>query len=118
MGKIGIIGSRRRDKATDYAILRETFLRIYQENDIIVSGGCPRGADNFAESIARDLGITIIIHNAKWTKYKNIAGHIRNQKIADDSDILIALVSKDRTGGTESTIQKYKKLGKRYLIVI
>ena len=118
MKKIGVVGSRRRDLASDMFLVEEVVKDFYEEGDVIVSGGCQRGADHFAELVARDLGCTIIIHHANWKDYGKSAGHIRNQKIAEDSDILIAMVSPDRTGGTESTIKKYLALGKTELVLI
>ena len=118
MKYIGIVGSRRRSEAKDYKILRDKLVEIYVMGDSIVSGGCRSGADNYAESIARDLGITIIIHNANWSLDGKRAGHIRNQEMANQSDILIALPSADRTGGTESTIEKYLKTGKDKLVLL
>ena len=116
--KIGVIGSRRRDSGDDYHIVRNAILEYFEEGDIIVSGGCPKGADNFAEEIAREIGATITIHHANWGKYKKHAGFMRNLKIAGDSDILIACVSEDRTGGTEDTVKKFNKLDKTNLVVV
>lgn len=110
--KIGIVGSRRRYSRDDFNLVKNKFLDYYEEGDIIVSGGCKTGADRFAETIARDMGITIIIHHANWDKNGKQAGFIRNTKIADDSDWLIACVSSDRKGGTEDTIRKFEKLEK------
>lgn len=116
--KIGIVGSRRRNKKEDFKLIKDKLLEYYEEGDIIVSGGCRSGADRFAETLARDLGITIIIHHANWDKYGKKAGLIRNTKIAEDSDWLIACVSSDRTGGTEDTIKKFDKLGKNRWVEI
>jgi hypothetical protein len=41
----------------------------------------------------------------------------RNAQIAEDCDLLIAVVSKDRKGGTEDTIRKVMALGKDVYIV-
>lgn len=103
---IGIIGSRRRDGLADLAKIERAFKTIYQEGDIIVSGGCPRGGDRFAEIIAKQLGVPIKIHPAQWEVYGKAAGFIRNQFIADDADVIIACVAPDRTGGTEDTLKK------------
>jgi hypothetical protein len=50
--KIGIVGSRRRDTEQDYKIVLNKFEELYREGDIIISGGCPKGGDRFAEKIA------------------------------------------------------------------
>ena len=85
---------------------------MYDEGDRIVSGGCPKGGDRFAEIIAKAEGVTITIHFPNWHAYGRAAGPKRNTKIAEDCNVLLALVAKDRKGGTEDTIRKVQKLGK------
>jgi cysteine synthase len=119
MKKIGIIGSRRRDTEKDYKLVEEQFCKIYNMGDTIVSGGCPKGGDRFAELIAKRTGVSIKIFPADWEKYGRGAGFIRNTDIARESDILIACVSQDRTGGTEDTIRKFlKDKDKKYLYLV
>lgn len=118
MKRIGIIGSRRRHSLADLNLTRDAFVKVYESGDIIVSGGCPKGGDYFAEVIAREMHIPITIHKANWSEYGRTAGFQRNTYIARDSDILIAVVSEDRTGGTEDTIKKYNKLGKKDLVLV
>lgn len=83
----------------------------------MVSGGCPTGADSFAEILAKKHQIPIMIHYAKWNIYGKVAGFKRNTDIATDSDILIATPAQDRTGGTEDTIKKAKKMGKTIVLL-
>lgn len=112
---IGIVGSRRRNTFKDFQLCRRAFYKIYQPGDKIVSGGCEKGGDKFAEKIARGAGITIIIHHADWIGHGKVAGFLRNTAIAEDCDVLIALVHQDRTGGTEDTVKKALKLGKEVI---
>jgi hypothetical protein len=107
MKYIGIIGSRRRNAGIDRKAVREKFFEIYEEGDWIVSGGCPKGGDNFAEKIAKDNGIPILIFYPNWKKYGKAAGLIRNGDIAKKSDVIVACVAEDRTGGTEDTLEKF-----------
>lgn len=107
MKTIGIVGSRRRDSNDDYHKCLKAFEMLYEEGDRIVSGGCPKGGDAFAERIARKIGCTITIHFPNWEKHGKAAGFVRNAAIAQESDVLIALVSDDRTGGTEDTVKKF-----------
>jgi hypothetical protein len=117
MSVIGIVGSRRRDSKEDLEKCWAVFNKIYDIGDTLVSGGCPKGGDKFCEIIANTLSIPIKIHKAEWDKYGKRAGFLRNTFIADDCDILIAVVSPDRTGGTEDTIKKAETLGKKIIIV-
>jgi hypothetical protein len=127
MKRIGIIGSRRRDGLVDLEACRKVFLSVYQEGDIVVSGGCPKGGDRFAEIFIKEYNIPadrVIIHypdkskldpeklkkNPRWA-YAEI-NYARNTLIARDSDVLICVVASDRTGGTEDTIKKAIKMGK------
>lgn len=129
MKRIGIIGSRRRDSKEDLELLRKSFLSIYENGDLITSGGCGRGGDAFAEILAKEYDIPIKIHypdkskldpeklkkNIKWA-YAEI-NYARNTLIARDSDVLICVVSPDRLGGTEDTIKKAEKMGKKIILV-
>lgn len=112
---IGIVGSRRRDSDEDFRKCLRAYESVFREGDSIVSGGCPKGGDRFAEIIARSRGLTITIHHADWDKFGKRAGFVRNSKIAEDCKVLIALVAEDRTGGTEDTVAKAIDLGKKVI---
>ena len=130
MKKIGIIGTRRRNTRTDFIDVKDAFFSVYEDGDWIVSGRCPKGGDAFAEKIAKDFGIPILIFEARWNhkwieeerkfirKYNKAAGFIRNTPIAEYSDILISCVHPDRTGGTENTIKKFKKLPNKGALIL
>jgi hypothetical protein len=112
MKKIGIVGTRRRDSAGAFREVEKKFFELYEEGDWIVSGGCAKGGDRFAEVIAKKHGIPIIIFYPNWGKYKKGAGLVRNRDIAVESDVLIGCVAKDRTGGTENTLEQFRKKSK------
>jgi hypothetical protein len=110
--KLGIIGSRKRDSLADFMLVCKKVIEL--KPDVIVSGGCKRGGDRFAEIIADNFFIPKEIHHPDWNKYpyeknKYAALFIRNTKIADGIDKLVALVCKERKGGTEDTIKKFLK---------
>ena len=107
MKTIGIVGSRSRNSLKDQIAVHQAFKKIYQDRDYIVSGGCPSGADRFAEIIAKKEQVPITIYYAQWGKLGKAAGFIRNGDIAIKADVLIACVAEDRTGGTEDTIKKF-----------
>ena len=108
MKTIGIIGSRRRDTIDDFKDCEKIFLEIYEDGDEIISGGCPKGGDKFAEMLAKKHQVTIKIYYAQWNKLGKGAGFARNTYIAN-SDVLISVCSEDRKGGAEDTIRKFLK---------
>jgi hypothetical protein len=61
--------------------------------------------------------IPIKIHKAEWSKYGRGAGMVRNTYIAQDADVILAVVALDRKGGTEDTIKKALKLGKKVICI-
>ena len=109
---IGIVGSRRRNGKEDLFAVAAALAKVYEAGDTLVSGGCPKGGDRFAEILSAKQDIPIKIYPAEWNKYGRSAGFKRNGFIAADSDILIACVAPDRTGGTEDTIKKFLAKGK------
>lgn len=119
--KLGIIGTRRRDTPEDYLAVEGAFerlLRTWPKVELwIISGGCSKGGDRFAQEIAKKNGLPITIFYPDWKRYGKAAGPIRNSLVAAECDFLIACVAKDRTGGTEDTIEKAEKLGKGVIIV-
>jgi hypothetical protein len=105
---IGIIGSRRRNSPDDYLLVQEAFYQIYKKGDVVCSGLCWKGGDQFAIILADIEDAGVIWHPANWNN-GIWAGFARNTYIATDSDVLIACVAHDRKGGTEDTIKKFKK---------
>lgn len=124
---IGIVGSRRRDSDEDYQACLAAFMAIYKPGDLIVSGGCPQGGDRFAEVIAEELKIPIKINYPDKSKLDQallksnpraayaVINYARNSLIASDCNVLIAVVAEDRKGGTEDTVKKAIKLGKKVI---
>lgn len=124
MKKIGVVGSRRRNEERDFFLVRGRIYLHMRPGDSLVSGGCKEGADHFAEAVYEQfkayfpLG-QMIIHLPDKTKldkrlpyraaYAKIA-YARNELIARDSNILIACVAPDRTGGTENTIKHFLRI--------
>lgn len=110
---IGIVGSRRRNTEKDKLLIERKLLELMKneskKNIVICSGGCPKGGDRFAEELAEKYGLRKIIYPADWKKFGRGAGFVRNTDIAKTSDILIASVAEDRTGGTEDTVKKFIK---------
>lgn len=120
MKRIGIIGTRRRDTPMVRKLIEKKLWEMYHPGDYIVSGGCPKGGDKFAEQIAKGEGIPILIIYPNYKKYNRGAPMIRNGDIAKNSDIIIACIIQPeesiievldrKKGGTEDTLRKFVKL--------
>ena len=114
---IGIIGTRKRNIITDFHEVKEAFFKVYEKSDWIVSGHCPKGGDSFAEKIAFDYGIPILLFPPK-KKTRN-EFFARNTLIAETSNVIIAClinphepledILKRKSGGSEDTIKKFMK---------
>jgi len=129
MVNVGIVGSRARtapeDKERTRVALLELLDEFGKENVTIVSGGCPDGADQFAEQFAAEYGLPKIIHHpdksklrakARWA-YAEIY-HARNTFVARDAEVLIAVINKGKEGGTEHCVREFLKMGKKRLVII
>jgi hypothetical protein len=128
--RIGIIGTRRRDTPSVYDLIKNQFFDIYQDGDWIVSGGCKKGGDRFAELISEKEGVPRLIFPPNYKKFGAPAAlFIRNEEVAKISDVIIACVVKPedgleevlkrKKGGTEDTLRKFVKHhpeGKVYLL--
>ena len=71
MKKIGIIGSRRRNTESDSKRVVEALFDVYEDGDWIVSGGCPKGGDRFAEMFAKSIGCPILIFYPNWDRCRS-----------------------------------------------
>lgn len=137
--RIGIVGSRLKNepqhKGNVKRVLLALMVQILLSNKKaykfeLVSGGCRRGADRFAEELSEELNIPIKIHYPDKSKLdKQMAiefprgayaeiNYARNKLIAQDSDYLIAYVADDRKGGTENTIKHFKEFGKEKNLIL
>lgn len=126
MKKIGIIGTRKRNIITDYHIVKDAFFEIYEEGDWICSGGCPKGGDAFAEKIAYDYGIPILLFPPK--KKTREFYFARNVLIAKHSDIIIAClinshetieeILQRKSGGSEHTLKCFRRFYPEGKIII
>jgi len=116
---IGIIGTRKRNTAAAFDLIKNVFDEIYEEGNWLCSGGCPKGGDRYAEQLAKAEGIPIITFYPNYKRFKGGAPIIRNGDIADTSDKIIACVMhpedgidavlERKSGGTEDTLKKFVK---------
>jgi hypothetical protein len=110
--KVGIVGSR------DYPDLNqvEKFVATLNPFDEVVTGGA-RGVDTAAEDAARKyLQVEPTIFLPDWNSYGKGAGFIRNSKIVEHSDVVVAFWDR-KSRGTVDTMEKTKKAGKRLIVI-
>jgi len=107
-----MVGSRRR---TDRETIEATLGRL--PIGTVVITGAAKGPDRWAEQAARARGLEVVVHRpdlggvqARWQAAERF--YARNQRIVDDSDLVIAFVASDRTGGTEDTVRRAVRAGK------
>ena len=112
---VGIIGSRRRNSEKDRSKLSKYLSRI-GNIDKIITGDCLKGGDKFAREIAKEFNIELDVKKVEFppncSPYYDFvkAYYKRDEEIAkEEMNFLIALVSDDRTGGTEKTIEYFKQ---------
>lgn len=106
--RIAIIGSRSIDKFDIGKYLEMTC-------DEVVSGGAS-GVDKCAEKFAEDNNIPITVFYPEYKIYGRAAPIIRNKKIVDYADKVVA-VWDGRSKGTLSVIEYCKKTGKECFII-
>lgn len=127
---VGIVGSRRRNNEEDRSKL---YLYLSRIGDItkIVTGDCWCGGDEFAGDYADQYDIELDVKYKRDPETNQIIPdyidesehydyytfckicYARNEEVAKEPlDFLIALVSDDRTGGTENTIKYFKRYHK------
>jgi len=134
--KVAIIGSREyRDSLKIKNFIRK-LIEKYGDELEIVSGGQPKGADGFAKKFAVELGAKYVEFPPEHFSFNQHCGdepfnygkpyrvyHYlqRNTKIAKYADIVVAFIPKnwkiEDSRGTNDTITKAKKMGKKVLVL-
>lgn len=112
--KLAVVGSRTGfNREFVNRILNEFFER-YPSITSIVSGGA-RGVDRFAEEWAAGR-LPVIIIKPDWRKYGKSAGAIRNQKIIDACDHVLAFWD-GQSKGTKITLDMALKAEKQITLI-
>ena len=103
--RVIVAGSRGATKDAVLEALRQASVYI----SVVICGGA-RGADQHGADLAREKGIPVEYYHADWDTYGKAAGYIRNRKMAEVADALIA-VWDGQSRGTKNMIEEATKKG-------
>lgn len=120
MNELKIIVAGGRD-FFDYPLLKKEVMKVVkkcQENDLIIEivSGCAKGADYLGEKLAKKKKLNIKKFEPDWDKYGPQAGIIRNCKMAQYADMLIAFWDGE-SHGTGNMISQMKKAKKPVRVI-
>ena len=112
--KIIIAGSR---NFNDYNLLKSSCDNLLTKfTNIEIVSGTARGADKLGERYAREKGYDIKEFPANWDKFGKSAGYIRNDEMAQYSDMLIAFWD-GTSRGTKHMIDLANKRGIKVIVI-
>jgi hypothetical protein len=113
--RILVTGSR---TWADVGVIREALARHFRPAAVLVSGGCPRGADAIAEHIWRGWGGQVERHPAEWDRYGKSAGFRRNAELVELGAAVCLAFIRASSRGASHTAQLAEAAGipvERYL---
>lgn len=115
---VGIVGYREFNDYELFCTKVHQFEQQYGKITKIISGGC-RGTDKLAKIYSQTHNIELkeyCVSKEDWNSLGKKAGPLRNQKIVNDSEIVIAFLSQN-SKGTVDTITRTKKANKPLVII-
>ena len=131
--KIAVVGSREYSNKTKIKEFVLTLKKKFGERLEIISGGQPQGADGIVKKVSLEYEIQYKefapahykynIHCALPRKFYGAAYstghyHIRNDHIAKYSDMVIAFIPDNtKSSGTQDTLKRAKKYGKKTIVI-
>jgi SLOG family YspA-like protein len=111
--RILITGSR---DWIDRGAVRAALATVWDPDAVLVSGGCPTGADALCEACWKHWGGRVERHPARWRQHGRAAGFRRNaEMVADGADICIAFI-RNRSAGASHTAALARQAGIRTVI--
>ena len=130
--RVGIVGSRKYENKKRIKDLIFHIKNQYGSDTVIISGGCPTGADKYAKKYALELGLQYEEfppahhqHNLycrfgeeQYGKPYKVSNFFkRNKQIAIFSDMIVGFIPYgQKSNGTMYTINAAKKLNKKTTI--
>ena len=110
--RIAVVGNR---TFTNYEQISHKLADILVSSDSLVSGGAV-GVDSMAQRYAKESGLEITICYPDYGRYGKGATFVRNRRIVELSDLVLAFYAKDRfqQGGTANTIHWAQELAVPY----
>ena len=93
----------------DYNLVKEAIAECQFPIATVVSGGA-KGVDAMGEQYAEEMNLKLNIYPADWETHGRAAGPIRNRKMAENADALIAIWD-GKSRGTKNMIETATKLG-------
>lgn len=93
----------------DYEVLLDAIEEAPINITTVVSGGA-NGVDHLGEIFAAEMNLPLKVFNANWTEHGRAAGPIRNRKMAENAEALIALWD-GKSRGTKNMIETATKHG-------
>ena len=105
MKRLGIIGGRH---FNDRDLMWKTLIPLVPSISKIITG-CAKGADELAIRFARDFQIDYEVYVAEWDVHPFAAGPIRNQRLINQCDAVVAFWD-GKSKGTKNSIEIASKL--------
>lgn len=102
--RILVTGSR---DWVDAAVIRQALLDVWESYDcpvapVLVSGGCPTGADAIAERLWTGWSFPVERHPAEWDAHGRAAGPVRNNAmVTAGADVCLAFIRNGSKGATQ-----------------
>lgn len=79
--------------------------------DVVIHGGCPTGADAFAEQWCIQSGTPQEVYEAEWERFGKRAGFLRNRRMVEQSPDLVLAFSRNESRGTAMTMKLAHEAG-------
>lgn len=93
----------------DYEVVLEAIKESQIPISTVVSGGA-KGVDTLGERYAHEMNLPLNVFIPDWDTHGRAAGPIRNRKMAENAEALIA-VWDGQSRGTKNMIETARKLG-------